>query len=152
MLPDRLRPVLVKAASFCAYQERCKQEVVAKLTDWGLTDDEAESVLSELITQKYLNEKRFAASFARGKFRHSQWGKIKIRHELKAKGLSNDLIVNGLLEINEDEYEATLVEILQKKARSLKAESPQTRQQKLIRYALSKGFEMDLVLDVARKI
>jgi regulatory protein len=147
-MTDSLRPFLIKAASFCAYQERTINEVSEKLTEWGLDQNHIDEVVAELIAQKYLNEARFAASFVRGKFRHNHWGRIKIRQELRSKGISNDLIMKSFKEIDEDEYETTLREILEKKARTLKAEQPLIRKQKLVRYAQSKGFEPDLIWEI----
>lgn len=144
-MTDSLRPFLIKAASFCAYQERTISEVSEKLTEWGLDQNHIDDVVAELIAQKYLNEARFVASFVRGKFRHNHWGRVKIRHELKNKGIANDLIMKGFFEIDEDEYETTLREIIDKKARTLKADQPLIRKQKLVRYAQSKGFEADLI-------
>ena len=152
MLHDHLKSALIKAASFCAYQDRYIQEVHRKLIDWGLTDEEATDVVQELIAQKYINEDRFAKSFSRGKFRHNHWGKIKIRQELKVRGLSNDLIKIGLSEIDGDEYEQVLQELLLKKARTLKDGDSQIRLQKLVRFAASKGFEMDIIWDLAKTV
>ena len=152
MIADRLKSALIKAASFCAYQERYVQEVRNKLIDWGLADDEAMAVVDELITQKYINETRFVKSFTRGKFRHNHWGKIKIRQELKMRGLGNDLIKIGLAEIDGDEYEQVLQALLEKKDKTLKEQDKQIRLQKLVRFAVSKGFEMDIVWDLAKII
>jgi regulatory protein len=147
-MTDSLRPFLIKAASFCAYQERTIGEVSDKLIEWGLDANQTDDVVAELIAQKYLNEARFTASFVRGKFRHNHWGRIKIRQELKLRGISNDLIVKGFKEIDDQEYETTLREILDKKARTLKGEQPLLRKQKLVRYAQSKGFEADLIWEI----
>ncbi len=147
-MTDSLRPFLIKAASFCAYQERTIGEVSEKLSEWGLDQNHIDDVVAELIAQKYLNEARFVASFVRGKFRHNHWGRIKIRHELKNKGISNDLIMKGFDEIDDHEYETTLREILDKKARTLKADQPSVRKHKLVKYAQSKGFETDLIWQI----
>ena len=152
MIADRLKSALIKSASFCAYQERYVQEVRNKLIDWGLADDEAMAVVDELIIQKYINETRFVKSFVRGKFRHNHWGKIKIRQELKMRGLGNDLIKIGLAEIDGDEYEQVLQALLEKKDKTLKEQDKQIRLQKLVRFAVSKGFEMDIVWDLAKII
>jgi regulatory protein len=149
-MTDSLRPFLIKAASFCAYQERTKSEVAEKLTEWGLDSNQTDDVITELIAQKYLNEARFVASFVRGKFRHNHWGRLKIRQELKMKGISNDLIQKGFLEIDDEAYEGTLCELLEKKAKTLKGEQPLVRKQKLLRFAQSKGFEPDLIWKVLR--
>ncbi|MFN4146830.1 MAG: regulatory protein RecX [Runella sp.] len=141
---DLQKQFLIKAASFCAYQERTVKEVRQRLHEWQLTDDEIGPIIEELQAQNYLNEERFARAFAGGKFRTKKWGRLKIKQEMKLRGLSNDLIQRGLSEIDGDEYEQTLRDLLEKKARTLRGE-PLTVKQKLLRFALSKGFESDIV-------
>lgn len=145
------KQVLTKAASFCAYQERTLKEVRQRLREWDLPDEEAEPIIQELIAQNYLNEERFARAFAGGKFRVKKWGRLKIRQEMKLKGLANDLIQKSLLEIDGDAYEETLKELLSKKVQSLKGEPSQIKQ-KLLRFALSRGFESDIVWEVLKGI
>ncbi|WP_028664487.1 regulatory protein RecX [Runella zeae] len=145
------KQVLTKAASFCAYQERTLKEVRQRLREWDLPDEEAEPIIQELIAQNYLNEERFARAFAGGKFRVKKWGRLKIRQEMKLKGLANDLIQKSLLEIDGDAYEETLKELLSKKVQSLKGEPSQIKQ-KLLRFALSRGFESDIVWEVLKEI
>lgn len=150
-MTERQKQALVKAAAFCAYQERSTKEVKQRLSELEITDDEIEPILHELITQNYLNEERFARAFARGKFRVKRWGRMKIRQEMKLRGLSNDLIQKGLTEIDGDEYETVLQDLLIKKARTLKGE-PTTTKQKLVRFALSRGFESDIVWELLKAI
>ena len=110
-----------------------------------------EPILHELIAQNYLNEERFARAFARGKFRVKKWGRLKIRQEMKLRGLSNDLIQKGLTEIDGDEYEAVLQDLLIKKAHTLKGE-PTATKQKLVRFVLSRGFESDIIWDLLKSM
>ncbi len=150
-MTERQKQILIKVASFCAYQERTLKEVRQKLREWEVADDDSEPVIAELIAQNYLNEERFARSFARGKFRVKKWGRLKIRQEMKLKGLSNELIQKGLTEIDGDAYEEVLRDLLEKKARSLRGESVAVKQ-KIVRFALSRGFESDIVWDLLKTI
>lgn len=150
-MTERQKQFLIKAASFCAYQERSLKEVRQRLREWELSEDEIEPIIAELIIQNYLNEERFTRAFAGGKFRVKKWGRLKIKQELKLRGVSNELIQKGLSEIDGDDYEETLRDLLEKKARSLRGE-PLDVKQKLVRFALSRGFESDIVWDLLKTI
>lgn len=150
-MTERQKQFLIKAASFCAYQERSLKEVRQRLREWELTEDEIEPIIAELTLQNYLNEERFARAFAGGKFRVKKWGRLKIKQEMKLRGLSNDLIQKGLSEIDGDDYEETLRDLLEKKSGSLRGE-PLDVKQKLVRFALSRGFESDIVWDLLKTI
>jgi regulatory protein len=143
-----LKEALLKAANYCAYQERTQREVRQRLRDWGLLPDEAEEVIAELIIEGFLNEERYAKTYAGGKFRVKEWGRQKIAYELKLKGLSARNIQTGLAEIDDETYQATLSELLRKKAATLRKDSPLVRKQKLARFAIGKGYEPDLVWDL----
>ncbi|HEY0056182.1 MAG TPA: regulatory protein RecX [Pedobacter sp.] len=136
-----------KLEYFCAYQERSQQEVRDKLYSYGLHSTEVEEVISELISSNYLNEARFAFAYTLGKFRIKNWGKIKIREGLKLKRVGDNLIKKALNEINPVDYERTLKSLMIKKAALLKEKESFKRQQKLILYGISKGYERDLVFD-----
>jgi regulatory protein len=142
---DRL--LLQKAASYCAYQERTQDEVRGRLKKWGVIGDEAEEIISELIIQNYLSEERFAQTYAGSKFRQKNWGRLKIKQELNRRGLTDYTINKGMSEIEDADYEESLAELLTKKMEILeRSESnPLKRKQKLVRYALGKGFESELV-------
>ncbi len=72
------KQALIKAESYCAYQERCQQEVRDKLYSWGLHEVQVENVIAELIASNFINEERFAKAYAGGKFRIKKWGRVKI--------------------------------------------------------------------------
>ncbi|MBA4851991.1 regulatory protein RecX [Emticicia sp. BO119] len=147
------KDVLVKAANFCAYQERTQAEVREKLQKLGVEGDEANEMIVYLIEENYLNEGRFAKIFAGSKFRVKHWGRTKILYELKARKLSEHSIREGMAEIDEDEYIETLCTLIEKKKRELRAEKqPLVLRQKLARYAMSKGFEGDLVWNIINKL
>ncbi|RFS15564.1 regulatory protein RecX [Emticicia sp. C21] len=146
------KDALVKAANFCAYQERTQAEVREKLQKLGVDGDEADEIIVYLIEENYLNEGRFAKIFAGSKFRVKHWGRTKILYELKARKLSEHSIREGLAEIDDEDYIETLRTLIEKKKRELRSEKqPLVLKQKLARYAISKGFEGDLVWDIINK-
>jgi regulatory protein len=143
---------IIKAQMSCAYQERCQQEMRDKLYEWGLHSNDVENIIANLITDNFLNEERFAKAFAGGKFRIKKWGKIKIRTELKKRKISDYCIKRGMQEINEDEYEKTLYELLQKKLKENPKGKEYARHYKAAQYAMSRGFESDVVWDTIKKL
>jgi len=144
------KEALAKAEHYCAYQERAQQEVRDKLYDWGLWPDAVESTISGLISGGFLNEERFAKAYVTGKFRQKGWGKIKIKQGLKLKCVPDVLIKKALLLIDADAYTETLTNILTKKARTLAERDTYKRRYKLQQYALSRGYENDIILDVLK--
>lgn len=135
----------VKAAKYCAYQERTQQEVRDKLYQYGLYSDAVEEVLTELIMEGFVNEERYAQAFCRGKFNQNKWGRIKIVSMLRQKGLSNYCIQIGLKEISEEEYQAQIKALVHKKWAALEDEDDYSRKHKTVRYLMGKGYEPDLV-------
>lgn len=142
------KSALLKAEHFCAYQERSQQEVRDKLYSYGLKSTEVEEVIAELIESNFLNEQRFAIAYTLGKFRMKGWGKIKIKQGLKLKKVSPKLIDNALKQIEGEVYLERLKGILEKKATLIRENDDFKRKQKLILYAMGKGYEKDLILDV----
>jgi len=142
---DRL--ILQKAASYCAYQERTQDEVKQRLKKWNVWGDEADEIIAELISMNYLSEERFAKTYAGGKFRVKNWGRMKIRQELSRRGLSTYSIEKGMDEIGDEAYVTGLRELLSKKRDLLsKTETDAFKlKQKLARFALGKGYESELV-------
>jgi regulatory protein len=133
---------------YCKYQERCHQEVRNKLYELGCTTPEVENHIATLIESDVLNEERFARSFARGKFRMKQWGKEKIKQQLKLRKISDYCIKKAFTEIDPEEYDTTLNKLASKKANEVKGDrSEAARKFKLYRYLIQKGYERDLVMD-----
>lgn len=139
---------LIKLQSWCAYQERSQQEARDKLYELGMWPEAVENILAKLIEDNFLNEERFAIAFARGKFALKKWGKIKIRMELKQKRVSDYCLRKALQQIDDAEYMATLKKLIDSKRRSISEKNPVRLKYKLMSYALSKGYEKDLVFDV----
>jgi len=141
---------LTKAEHFCAYQERSQQEVRDKLYDWGLWPDAVEQTISRLIEGNFLNEDRFAKAYVKGKFNQKTWGKIKIKQGLKLKRVPDVLIKKALLTIDLDDYTAALTRLLEKKAASVTEKNEFKRRYKLQQYAMSRGYEADLIAEVLK--
>jgi regulatory protein len=136
-----------KIQAYCAYQERCHQEVSRKLSSWGLIPEAIDLLVGELMQLNFLNEERFARSFARGKFRIKRWGKIKISIALKRKGIYAKCIALAMEEIDDTAYLEALRTVLESKNQTLKEKNPYQRKLKLTRYLLSRGYEHVLILD-----
>jgi regulatory protein len=139
---------LEKGMAWCAYQERCQQEVRDKLYEWGLWPEAVENIIAELITQNFLNEERFAQAYAGGKFRIKKWGRVKIKLELKKRKISEYCIRKAMKEIDADDYIATLKKMLADYSKKLKEKHPLKRKYKIVRYAQSRGFEQDLIWEI----
>jgi len=122
-------------------------EVSTKLKSWGLIQEAIDTIILELIQFDFLNEERYARSFARGKFRIKKWGKLKIRSALKKRNVYFKCIDLAMLEIDEKTYLITLKEMLQKKNDNLKETNSFNRKMKLIQYLVNKGYEYDLIHD-----
>ena len=139
---------LIKMQSWCAYQERCQQDTRNKLYELGLWPEAVENIIVKLIEENFLNEERFATSFARGKFVIKKWGRIKIKQELKQKRVGDYCLKKAMQEIDDDEYLKTLKKLMDSKRKLIKEPNKIKLQYKLMNYALSKGYEKDLVFDV----
>ncbi len=137
-----------KFAKYCAYQDRCHWEVENKLREFNLIPEGKDEIIIYLIQQNFLNEERFAKSFVRGKFNQKNWGRIKIRIELKKRKIPPKLIEMALAEIDEKDYLETLKHLTEKKKRELKQEKESWKKKAKIRnYLLQKGFESEMIFD-----
>jgi Uncharacterized protein conserved in bacteria len=142
---------LQKLRHYCAYQERSHAEVKEKLYSFGLRKQVVEECLAQLIEEDYLNEERFAKQFAGGKFRMKQWGRIRIKHALKQKQVSEYCIKKGLKEIDESDYVKTLEKLARRKWGQVK-EGGYVKQGKTTDYLLQKGYEPELVRQVVKQM
>jgi regulatory protein len=128
-----------KAAAYCAYQDRCRAELREKFRAWEVAPAVAAEVLARLEQDKFLDEARYARSFAGGKFRANKWGRVKIRYALRQKGIAPALIEAALDQIDEEAYLATL-----QKLATAKKVAPDKRPA-LYRSLVAKGYEPELV-------
>jgi regulatory protein len=138
---------------YCQYQERCHSEVRNKLYELGCHKEEVEQELATLIEIGLLNEERFARAFARGRFRLKQWGREKIKQELKVKKVSEYCIRQAMKEIDGNDYDATLRKLMDRKYEELKKErSKNTLKMKLYRYMVQKGYERDIIGEIVHQM
>ena len=139
---------LEKLKKYCAYQDRCHQEVRMKLISLQVYGDEQEDIILILIEEGFLNEERYAKSFARGKFRMKKWGRNKIKGELLRREISDYCIRKGMEEIEESEYLEALKEILRKQKEKKKHLGDVLSTDQAIKYASGRGYEAPLIFEV----
>jgi regulatory protein len=155
MNEQKLTPqqALPKLKQFCAYQERCHSEVKEKLYNYGVYQMDAEEIISKLVEDNYLNEERFAVHFTGGKFRIKQWGRVKIKYELKQKQVSEYCIKKALAVIDENEYLKTLDKLAGIKLLTLKHEKNIfIKRKKMQDHLRMKGYEGELITDVMKQL
>ncbi|WP_439129623.1 regulatory protein RecX [Polaribacter sp.] len=141
-----------KLEQYCIYQDRCHKEVEQKMRDYNLIPEAKEMILLSLMQDNFLNEERFAKSFARGKFRIKNWGKQRIIRELKFKDISAYNIKTALKEIDEEEYLATIYRITENRNAVISEANIHKRKQKLIGFLMRKGFESELIYKVVNEV
>ena len=147
LTPDQ---VLDKMAKYCAYQERCVKDVRDKLKTYDISQEDRNKILDYLLDNRFANDERFAKSFVRGKINQSGWGLNKIRFHLAQKGIDKDIIDEALGQTDEEVYRQRLIDILNTKAKTVKAENGFEKKRKLAAYAMQKGFEAALVWEVLK--
>ena len=130
---------------YCAYQERCHKEVVSKLWELGMRSHEIDQIIVHLIEENYLNEERFAKTYAHGKFSIKKWGRNRIINELKKRNISKYNISSGLKEIEDEAYFKTFNLLAEKRWAALTEKNLQKKKKKFADYLLYRGWESELV-------
>ena len=144
--------LLHQLASLCASKECCLHELRQKLAKSELPEEAQERIVQRLQADHFVDEARFARSFANDKFRFNHWGRIKINYELSQKGIPSDVREEALASIEEEPYREALTELLRSKIRTTKAKNAYELVQKLLRFAASRGFESGLALECTRTL
>jgi regulatory protein len=147
-----IKVAINKIENFCAYQERCHEEVVQKLRTMKMDSEEIDTIMAHLISDNFLNEERFACSFARGKHRIKHWGKIRIVNELKSKKITQILINIALKEISPEEYAATFHTLAERHWESILETNLMKKRKKFCDYMLRRGFESNLVFEKIKEL
>jgi len=142
------KTALSKAMAICSRSEHCTDDIRSKLQMWGVGETYIARIISELIRENFINEKRYAEAFVKDKFRYNKWGKVKIRAGLKMKKIPGEIIKTALDSIDDDLYKKTMADLLASRRRSVKAKNQYDLKGKLLRYGLSKGFERDLLYEI----
>ena len=141
-----------KLENYCVYQDRCHKEVEQKMWEYQLIPEAKEMILLSLLKDNFLNEERFAKSYARGKFRIKSWGKPRIIKELKFRDISAYNIKTALKEIDETEYVKTIYRITENRNTVITESNIYKRKQKLIGFLMRKGFENELIYKVVNEV
>lgn len=147
-----LQEATKKLESYCAYQDRCHKEVISKLRDMGMIPIAIYEILGHLIKENFLNEERFARSFARGKFNIKKWGRNRIVNELKQRGITKYNLTLALKEIEEDDYLETLELLAEKRLGQLTETNVFKKRKKLADYLLYRGWESPLVYEITKRL
>ena len=135
----------LKASYYCSLSEHCIQKVREKLVQWEAPKELIQPIIDKLVEEDYINEERFARAFVKDKFRFNHWGRIKITTHLRVLSISSDIIAKAIGEIDEDEYVEILDETVEKKRKTIKKGTDYEIRAKLLRHALSRGFEYELI-------
>lgn len=144
---------LTKARNLCSRQEKCLFEMRKKLEIWKVPENISGKILISLVKDKFIDEKRYAESFARSKFNQNKWGRIKIKYALKEKKIPEEIVSEALMsEIPEEDYVAVIFQILKTKNNNLGRDHRIKRIGKLVKYGTGKGFEYELVKQTVEKI
>ena len=141
-----------KAALLCSRYEKCTSQIYEKLKLWGLSTAESEQVVKQLVEEKYLDDERFARAYVKDKFRFNHWGKQKIAHVLRAKNISPEILDLALEEIVDDDYSDNLRKLLTDKEKSIKSKDKYDKRNKLMRFALGRGFESGKVYAIFKEL
>lgn len=137
--------IINKAEAYCSSSEHCINEVATKIALWG-GESYCDEIIGKLIADKFIDESRFSKAFVRDKYRFNKWGRNKIVQALKLKRISVKDINDALGEIEDEDYDQNIVSLIANKRKSVKGNSEYECNAKIIKYALSKGYEMKSIL------
>ena len=132
-------------AALCAQAEHCQWEMVEKMRKWEIPEEAQARIMERLVKERYVDDERFARAFAKDKVRYNKWGRRKIEQALWQKHIDEDIRKNVLNEIDDEEYLSVLRPLLKQKRKSIKAQNDYELNQKLMRFALGRGFTFDII-------
>ena len=135
----------LQLAALCAQAEHCQWEMLEKMRRWELSEEEQARVMQRLVSERYVDDERYARAFVKDKVRYNKWGRRKVEQALWQKHIDDDIRQRVLDEVEDDEYLAVLRPLLKQKRRSTKAANDYELNQKLVRFALSRGFTFDII-------
>ena len=135
----------LQLATLCAQAEHCQQEMRDKMKRWEMAPEVQERVIARLIKERYIDDERYARAFVKDKILYNKWGRRKVQQGLWMKHIDDDIQQRVLSEVDDTEYLAVLKPLLKQKAKSIKAENDYELTQKLVRFALGRGFTYDII-------
>lgn len=140
--------VLNKLTTLCARGEHCQQEMLDKMRKWEIEEDVQARVMEYLLKEKFIDEERYTRLFVEEKIKFNKWGRKKLEQALYMKRIPRSIYAPILDEVDDDNYEEILRPLLEAKRKSVTGKSEYEIRGKLIRFALSRGFDMDTILSV----
>ena len=143
---------LSRVANLCARREYCVFDIETKLKRYNLEPDAIKSIVTHLIKEKYIDELRFTRSFIHDKVRFNKWGKVKIEFTLRQKRIPEDIVAEAFLDYTDDQLNDSLQDLLQAKWKTIKGNTEYDRKNKLIRFGLSRGFAMNIILECMKNL
>ncbi len=144
--------VLTRLTAICSRAEHCKEDMRRKMIRWEIAEDIQDRVLEYLVREHYIDEERYARSFIRAKKEYNRWGIKKIEQALYIKRIPKDIYEPILKEFCNNDFNDILKSLLQNKKRSVKASDDYEMRNKLIRFAMQRGFTYDQISEVIDKI
>ncbi len=135
----------LQLAQLCARSEHCQHELTEKMRRWEMSDEAQARVMDRLVTERYVDDERYTRAFVRDKIRYNKWGRRKVEQALWMKRIDKDIQQRVLSEVDDSEYLSVLRPLLRQKRRSVKAASDYELNQKLVKFALSRGFTFDII-------
>ena len=150
--PLTMAQAMNRAAALCARSEQASGDIRAKLLKWGLDGCDVATVLQQLVEQGFIDDSRFARAFVKDRFAFNGWGRIKIAHQLRLKGIPTDTIDEAMAAIDEESYRDRLLELLRAKWRMVKDREPRAAWAAMMRFAASRGFEASVAGECVRQI
>lgn len=132
-------------SALCAQVEHCQWEMKEKMRRWELTEEAQAHVMQRLVSERYVDDERYARAFVKDKVRYNKWGRRKVEQALWQKHIDESVRQQVLDEVDDDEYISILRPMLQQKRKSTKASSDYELNGKLIKFAMSRGFTMDII-------
>lgn len=135
----------LQLAALCAQAEHCQQEMRDKMKRWEIDEIVQNRIVARLVKERYIDDERYARAFVKDKIRYNKWGRRKVQQALWQKRIDNDIQQRVLDEIDEKDYLDVLCPLLKQKRKTIKAQSDYELNQKLMRFALSRGFTLDII-------
>ena len=135
----------LQLAQLCARAEHCQYELIEKMRRWEMSDEAQARVMQRLVSERYVDDERYARAFVRDKIRYNKWGRRKVEPALWMKHIDDEIRSRALSEVDDEEYLSVLRPLLKQKRRSIKAASDYERNQKLVKFALGRGFTLDII-------
>ena len=128
----------------CARGERSTGDAMRLMRTWGVPEGERTAVVEKLVAQRYIDNRRYAEAYTREKSNLAGWGPKKIALQLRLKGIESHIIAETIRELDDDTRRSHLDERLRRKLRTTQASSSYELRGKLLRYALSLGYDYDM--------